>query len=88
MARSLDIPTKGGFNFDLCRRNEMLLKKGIQLPSFRKTGTTIVGLVFQVLFFNPFFFIYEQIGPTQDFLISSVEKERILAIFSFSVSDV
>nr|CAD1829962.1 unnamed protein product [Ananas comosus var. bracteatus] len=47
MARMSDVPPKGGFSFDLCRRNEMLLKKGIQLPSFRKTGTTIVGLVFQ-----------------------------------------
>lgn len=45
---AIDVPPKGGFNFDLCRRNEMLLKKGVQPPSFRKTGTTIVGLVFQV----------------------------------------
>lgn len=45
---SVDARTKGGFSFDLCQRNEMLLKKGIQLPKFRKTGTTIVGLVFQV----------------------------------------
>ncbi|CAN6470834.1 unnamed protein product [Victoria cruziana] len=43
----LDVLQKGGFSFDLCRRNEMLLKKGAQPPSFRKTGTTIVGLVFQ-----------------------------------------
>ncbi|OVA04116.1 hypothetical protein BVC80_8677g14 [Macleaya cordata] len=45
MAQSaIDLPPKGGFNFDLCVRNEMLSKKGVQLPSFRKTGTTIVGL--------------------------------------------
>lgn len=44
---AVDLPPKGGFSFDLCKRNEMLLKKGIQPPSFRKTGTTIVGLVFQ-----------------------------------------
>lgn len=49
MARAAaDLPPKGGFSFDLCRRNDMLLKKGVQPPSFRKTGTTIVGLVFQV----------------------------------------
>ncbi|KAF8378193.1 hypothetical protein HHK36_029530 [Tetracentron sinense] len=48
---AIDVPPKGGFNFDLCRRNEMLFKKGVQPPSFRKTGTTIVGLVFQRLLF-------------------------------------
>ena len=48
---AIDVPPKGGFNFDLCRRNEMLLKKGVQAPSFLKTGTTIVGLVFQVRVF-------------------------------------
>ncbi|XP_065879110.1 proteasome subunit beta type-7-A-like [Euphorbia lathyris] len=44
---ALDVPAKGGFNFDLCRRNDMLGKKGANPPSFRKTGTTIVGIVFQ-----------------------------------------
>ncbi|CAK9176014.1 unnamed protein product [Ilex paraguariensis] len=44
---AVDIPPKGGFSFDLCRRNEMLTKKGAQSPSFLKTGTTIVGLIFQ-----------------------------------------
>ncbi|KAF3339571.1 proteasome subunit beta type isoform 1 [Carex littledalei] len=43
----LELPTKGGFSFDLCRRNEMLLNNGLHMPPFRKTGTTIVGLVFQ-----------------------------------------
>ncbi|GLJ28369.1 hypothetical protein SUGI_0558190 [Cryptomeria japonica] len=43
----IDIPPKGGFSFDLCKRNEMLIKKGIEEPKFRKTGTTIVGLVFK-----------------------------------------
>ncbi|KAF3320041.1 hypothetical protein FCM35_KLT21742 [Carex littledalei] len=47
MVKTTDLPTKGGFSFDLCRRNEMLLKNGVQMPPFRKTGTTIVGLVFQ-----------------------------------------
>ncbi|CAM6083689.1 unnamed protein product [Calypogeia fissa] len=43
----VDLPLKGGFNFDLCRRNAMLEKNGIVMPRFRKTGTTIVGLVFK-----------------------------------------
>lgn len=43
-------PPKGGFSFDLCKRNEMLVQKGLRAPSFLKTGTTIVGLVFQVSF--------------------------------------
>ncbi|KAJ4729336.1 Proteasome subunit beta [Melia azedarach] len=48
MANSaIDVPPRGGFSFDLCRRNEMLTKKGVNPPSFRKTGTTIVGLIFQ-----------------------------------------
>ncbi|KAM6550081.1 hypothetical protein CsatB_021757 [Cannabis sativa] len=38
---------KGGFSYDLCRRNAMLSEKGLEPPPFRKTGTTIVGLVFQ-----------------------------------------
>lgn len=49
----IDVPPKGGFSFDLCRRNDMLAKKGVQPPSsFRKTGTTIVGLIFQVGLFD------------------------------------
>ncbi|KAE8023569.1 hypothetical protein FH972_009247 [Carpinus fangiana] len=44
---AVEVPPKGGFSFDLCRRNDMLSKKGVPLPSFRKTGTTIVGLIFQ-----------------------------------------
>ncbi|XP_011035440.1 PREDICTED: proteasome subunit beta type-7-A [Populus euphratica] len=43
----MDLPAKGGFSFDLCKRNAMLSQKGLKLPPFRKTGTTIVGLVFQ-----------------------------------------
>ncbi|KAL9257872.1 Proteasome subunit beta type-7-A-like protein [Drosera capensis] len=46
-AAAIEVPTKGGFSFDLCKRNDMLLKKGVQMPPFRKTGTTIVGLIFQ-----------------------------------------
>lgn len=45
---TMDVPQKGGFSFDLCRRNEMLVSKGLRSPSFLKTGTTIVGLIFQV----------------------------------------
>ncbi|KAE8661689.1 Proteasome subunit beta type-7-B [Hibiscus syriacus] len=41
------MPPKGGFSFDLCKRNEMLAKKGVNPPSIMKTGTTIVGLIFQ-----------------------------------------
>jgi len=45
---SVDIPPKGGFSFDLCKRNDMLTQKGLKAPSFLKTGTTIVGLIFKV----------------------------------------
>ena len=48
MVASMDAPAKGGFSFDLCPRNGMLEKKGLKVPGFRKTGTTIVGLVFAV----------------------------------------
>ncbi|WCJ38594.1 Proteasome subunit beta type-7 [Euphorbia peplus] len=44
---ALEVPHKGGFSFDLCRRNGMLAEKGHKSPSFTKTGTTIVGLIFQ-----------------------------------------
>uniref|UniRef100_A0A5B7A231 Proteasome subunit beta n=1 Tax=Davidia involucrata TaxID=16924 RepID=A0A5B7A231_DAVIN len=44
---AINVPPKGGFSFDLCRRNAMLSEKGLQPPSFLKTGTTIVGLIFQ-----------------------------------------
>ena len=30
-------------------RNDFLMQKGLTLPTFTKTGTTIVGLVFKVL---------------------------------------
>ncbi|KAL1808227.1 hypothetical protein ACET3Z_025217 [Daucus carota] len=43
----VDVPAKGGFSFDLCRRNDMLMKKGLKPSSFLKTGTTIVGLIFK-----------------------------------------
>jgi 20S proteasome subunit beta 2 len=45
---AIDLPPKGGFSFDLCRRNAFLEGQGAKIPKFRKTGTTIVGLVFKV----------------------------------------
>lgn len=36
-----------GFTFDLCKRNEVLMKKGYTAPKAQKTGTTIAGIVFQ-----------------------------------------
>jgi len=41
-----DLP-KGGFTFDLCKRNEFLQKQGLKQPISKKTGTTIVGLIYQ-----------------------------------------
>ncbi|XP_010435989.1 PREDICTED: proteasome subunit beta type-7-B [Camelina sativa] len=44
---SVELPPKGGFSFDLCKRNDMLTQKGLKAPSYLKTGTTIVGLIFE-----------------------------------------
>ncbi|KAL8532759.1 hypothetical protein ACS0TY_009097 [Phlomoides rotata] len=41
------MPPMGGFSFDLCKRNAMLVQNGLKQPSYLKTGTTIVGLIFQ-----------------------------------------
>jgi 20S proteasome subunit beta 2 len=57
MAGSMELPAKGGFSFDLCRRNAMLEKNGLKMPGFRKTGTTIVGLVFKVRTCSFFFLL-------------------------------
>jgi len=38
---------KGGFSFDNCARNARLEKMGVVAPKFRKTGTTIVGLIYE-----------------------------------------
>ncbi|GBG90509.1 hypothetical protein CBR_g50853 [Chara braunii] len=43
----MEMPPTGGFNFDLCRRNAMLEKEGFKHPRVRKTGTTIVGVVYK-----------------------------------------
>jgi hypothetical protein len=42
----------GGFNFDNCRRNEVLASdvSKAKMPQAYKTGTTIVGVVFKVCF--------------------------------------
>lgn len=42
----LEIP-QGGFSFDNCARNARLEKMGVVTPKFRKTGTTIVGLIYE-----------------------------------------
>jgi len=39
--------SKGGFNFSLCKRNEMLARAGMKAPKVKKTGTTIAGVVFK-----------------------------------------
>lgn len=38
---------RGGFNFDLCQRNQMLAEAGVAGPRVKKTGTTIVGIVYK-----------------------------------------
>jgi 20S proteasome subunit beta 2 len=37
----------GGFSFDLVKRNEFLVKQGFPMPSTRKTGTTIAGIIYK-----------------------------------------
>merc|ERR1712070_1048099 len=37
----------GGFNFENCLRNEFMQERGMKMPGFRKTGTTIVGCVYK-----------------------------------------
>jgi 20S proteasome subunit beta 2 len=37
---------RGGFNFDLCKRNEILVRTGKVQPKMMKTGTTIVGVCY------------------------------------------
>jgi len=38
---------RGGFNFDLCKRNEVLTKMGKGTYKTKKTGTTIVGVLYK-----------------------------------------
>eukprot|EP01112_Ceratiomyxa_fruticulosa_P004820 TRINITY_DN1537_c0_g1_i3.p1 TRINITY_DN1537_c0_g1~~TRINITY_DN1537_c0_g1_i3.p1 ORF type:complete len:274 (-),score=58.58 TRINITY_DN1537_c0_g1_i3:170-991(-) len=43
----MELPNRGGFNFDYSVRNESLsAKTGIALPKAKKTGTTIAGVIF------------------------------------------
>ncbi|XP_026404302.1 proteasome subunit beta type-7-B-like [Papaver somniferum] len=45
MAQSvIEVPSKGGFSFDLCVRNDMLARKGFN-SFLQETGTTIDGVV-------------------------------------------
>eukprot|EP00884_Botryococcus_braunii_P010244 jgi/Botrbrau1/19220/Bobra.0077s0120.1 len=37
----------GGFDFDLCARNAFLEARGVKSPGFKKTGTTISGVIFK-----------------------------------------
>jgi len=41
-----EIPTPG-FSFDNCQRNAFLCAKGFPAPTATKTGTTIVGIIFE-----------------------------------------
>lgn len=41
-----EIPPSG-FSFDLCQRNNFLVKKGFPAPKAIKTGTTIAGVVYK-----------------------------------------
>jgi len=45
-ASCLEIP-EAGFGFENCTRNARLEKMGNVAPKFRKTGTTIVGLIYE-----------------------------------------
>eukprot|EP01017_Pseudomicrothorax_dubius_P010211 TRINITY_DN13618_c0_g2_i2.p1 TRINITY_DN13618_c0_g2~~TRINITY_DN13618_c0_g2_i2.p1 ORF type:complete len:274 (+),score=79.02 TRINITY_DN13618_c0_g2_i2:157-978(+) len=38
---------KGGFNFDNCHRNNLLIESNAVKPTVKKTGTTIVGVTFK-----------------------------------------
>jgi len=45
---NFDGPAKGGFNFDNTKRNQMLeATNNLSLPKAKKTGTTIVGIIFK-----------------------------------------
>jgi len=41
-----DLEKKGGFNFSNYQRNLALIESGVAVPKARKTGTTIVGCLF------------------------------------------
>jgi 20S proteasome subunit beta 2 len=37
----------GGFNFENIQRNNFIQQQGCKIPKFRKTGTTIVGVIYK-----------------------------------------
>merc|ERR1712028_139855 len=37
----------GGFNFENVQRNNFIQQQGCKIPKFRKTGTTIVGVIYK-----------------------------------------
>jgi len=41
------LPNRGGFNFENCKRNQFLEQQGLGHAKFVKTGTTIAGIVFK-----------------------------------------
>eukprot|EP00042_Codosiga_hollandica_P046988 m.503395 g.503395 ORF g.503395 m.503395 type:complete len:275 (-) comp57346_c0_seq9:114-938(-) len=47
MSGEAQLPSPGGFTFDLVRRNAMLEQTGLKAPKPVKTGTTIVGVIFK-----------------------------------------
>eukprot|EP01111_Echinosteliopsis_oligospora_P000320 TRINITY_DN1030_c0_g1_i1.p1 TRINITY_DN1030_c0_g1~~TRINITY_DN1030_c0_g1_i1.p1 ORF type:complete len:273 (+),score=90.53 TRINITY_DN1030_c0_g1_i1:81-899(+) len=42
----MELPNRGGFDFDNTKRNAFLEQHGAKLPFAKKTGTTICGVVF------------------------------------------
>jgi 20S proteasome subunit beta 2 len=41
------LPNRGGFDFSYCQRNAFLEKNGVKMPTTKKTGTTIAGVVYK-----------------------------------------
>mmetsp|Transcript_18811 Transcript_18811/g.22551 ORF Transcript_18811/g.22551 Transcript_18811/m.22551 type:complete len:277 (-) Transcript_18811:348-1178(-) len=41
------VAEEGGFNFDLCKRNDFIMAQGGRGPTAKKTGTTIAGVVYK-----------------------------------------
>lgn len=47
VAQELGGSNAGGFDFELCTRNNILENKGLKPPGFLKTGTTIAGVIYK-----------------------------------------
>jgi len=45
--RAASVPMAGGFTLDMCQRNRVLERLGVQQPKVKKTGTTIAGIIFK-----------------------------------------